>query len=380
MHQIRNAVNGHGFAAHYDSGSACPVCGRSSGNCKLTHHGLVVCRDADNANRADLRGFVYLGLSANPAFGLYRHPGAAALPYDPDHDPDEARTRRALAQARKLSEWIASVLLAPASPNDLGRALRLPLDAALCEEVSVRFVANHGFGRGGPAWAFPMVDGAGHLVGASLRTRSGGKFTVGSGNGIFVPLRVHTRFPGEAGARKPLFLVEGASDTLALTTTNLFAVGRPSNVGGVIVLAEWIKNYLPRQRWDLVVVGENDARYGKANERIWPGRDGGLQTAHGLAELLGIRVRFTLAPVGVKDCRDWIVRELGKRGATSGNVGVRLFSELLAEYRCEMIDPGRPYQPRPIPAGVLPYRERPRVEVRPAGRPGHFIIIYREGA
>lgn len=376
-----------GFAWHFGTGNPCPVCGRTSGDCKLTGHGLVICRDADNGSRAELRGFAFLGqCPRNAAFGMYRPPGTAGLPYNPDFDPELARQEHARAQAEKLEAWSGRVemhllgaLPYPRSGRDLARRLSLPFDAGVFGELGTRYLSDNGF-RGRPSWAFPLIDRVDQVVGWSLRTPGDFKFTVGSADGIFVPARVRDLYPTPAGLNQPLFVVEGASCTLALTLGNLFAVGRPSNVGGTEVLAAWVAGHLPRNQWDMVVVGENDAHHDKQGKRIWPGRDGALVTAHRLADLLGVCVRFAMPPAGVdgakvKDCRDYFVSQLRRRGATPGNVGVRLCSELLEEGRVEVIRPDRPYRSRPIPAGVLPLREgEDRLLDGPEDRPALAVV------
>jgi hypothetical protein len=69
------------------------------------------------------------------------------------------------------------------------------------------------------AWAFPMCDGHGNVVGIRLRNERG-KFAVrGSRQGIFLMDRV---------AQKTLFVCEGPTDTAAAVELGLFAVGRPN--------------------------------------------------------------------------------------------------------------------------------------------------------
>ena len=56
---------------------------------------------------------------------------------------------------------------------------------------------------------------------------------------------------------------------------------------------------------EILVVGENDRK----DDGHWPGRDGAKKLAAALARELGGRVRWTLAPAGYKDVRDWLKKE-----------------------------------------------------------------------
>jgi hypothetical protein len=69
------------------------------------------------------------------------------------------------------------------------------------------------------AWAFPMCDGYGNVVGIRLRNDRG-KFAVrGSRQGIFL---------ANVPAQKTVFVCEGPTDTAAAVELGLFAAGRPN--------------------------------------------------------------------------------------------------------------------------------------------------------
>lgn len=71
------------------------------------------------------------------------------------------------------------------------------------------------------AWAFPMRDAAGKIIGMRLRNSRGRKWAVrGSKQGLFIP-----QVPV---ADSMLWLCEGPTDTAAALTLGLYAVGRPS--------------------------------------------------------------------------------------------------------------------------------------------------------
>lgn len=74
------------------------------------------------------------------------------------------------------------------------------------------------------AWAFPMRDGDGEIIGIRLRAQDGKKWAVtGSRQGIFVPI---------SPAERTVYICEGPTDTAAALSIGLFAVGRPSCTGG----------------------------------------------------------------------------------------------------------------------------------------------------
>ena len=104
----------------------------------------------------------------------------------------------------------------------------------------------------------------------------------------------------------PVFLVEGASDTLALTAAGLSAVGRPSNTGGCEHLTKLLA-HLPSDR-EIVVVGEND----KKESGEWPGREGAERVSATLTQKFGRPVGWVLPPDGVKDVRAWLTARVSR--------------------------------------------------------------------
>lgn len=148
----------------------------------------------------------------------------------------------------------------------------------------------------GQCWTFPMVNGAENVVGISRRYMDGSKKSIGS-NGLFVPQgwRDHTGI---------VYIVEGASDVLAMSAAGLCAIGRPSNNSGIGMLIALLQD-LDQSR-TVVVVGERDANdYG-----LWPG----LAACHVAKELKDsfrcsrpkMKVKWALPPEGFKDCRVYL--------------------------------------------------------------------------
>jgi len=83
------------------------------------------------------------------------------------------------------------------------------------------------------ALAFPMRDGNGQLCGIRLRSMTGRKWTVkGSHEGIFLP---------DTNPDRTVYIVEGPTDTAAALSIKLYAIGRPSCLGGTEILLSTIK-------------------------------------------------------------------------------------------------------------------------------------------
>jgi putative DNA primase/helicase len=149
---------------------------------------------------------------------------------------------------------------------------------------------------------FPESDAAGRVIGLNRRYSDGSKKAMpGSRRGLTLPTGWRDR-PG------PTFVVEGPTDTVALIAAGLSAVGRPSNRGGVQMLAELFRD-LPPDR-EIVIVGENDRK----PDGTWPGLDGADSVARGLAAALRRPVLRTLPPGEAKDVRAWLTE--AARGET----------------------------------------------------------------
>lgn len=144
----------------------------------------------------------------------------------------------------------------------------------------------------GPCATFPETDAGGTVIGINRRYSNGSKKAMHGGKrGLTLPTGWRDR-PG------PTFVVEGPTDAAALTAAGLSAVGRPSNTGGVALLADLFRADPQRE---IVVNGENDR-----TETGWPGLDGAVVVARGLAEKLGRAVRRAMPPESAKDVRDWL--------------------------------------------------------------------------
>lgn len=98
------------------------------------------------------------------------------------------------------------------------------------------------------AWAFPMFNGYGNMVGIRLRAQSGKKFSVtGSHQGLFIP---------KDGWDQMLMLTEGPTDCAAAIDLGYWAIGRPSCSGGANEVITFVKQRKVRRA---VIVSDNDS-------------------------------------------------------------------------------------------------------------------------
>jgi hypothetical protein len=192
----------------------------------------------------------------------------------------------------------------PARRAKLAASLGLPADAL---DVFPQFGFNPG-DKHGSCFTFPETNSAGRVIG--LLRRFGKKVSIGGGkptNKAAVGNRGLSLPSGWSEWPGPACVVEGPTDTAAMTAAGLCCVGRPSKDGGVKLLAELYKHLEPHR--DILIVGENDQ-----NDSRWPGRDGAVRVARGLAARLRRPVLWALPPDGSKDVRDWLTAP--ERGET----------------------------------------------------------------
>lgn len=145
------------------------------------------------------------------------------------------------------------------------------------------------------AWAFPMRDGEGAIVGVRLRAMDGRKWAVrGSRAGLIYA-------PDMSGLR-PVLVCEGPTDTAAAMTLGYAAVGRPSCRGQ----EDLLRDLLARVPGDVVIVADNDSPKGNGAR---PGLAGALDLARDLR-----RPCRVVLPQG-KDIREWV-----RGGAQRGDI------------------------------------------------------------
>ena len=166
-------------------------------------------------------------------------------------------------------DWLAAT-----PPTQLAEfAATLGLSLAALVSANSAWAAPHS------AWAFPMCDGHGNILGIRLRANDGRKWAVrGSKQGIFI-----AAVPPEP----TLFVCEGPTDTAAAVELGLFAVGRPNCCCG----GPEIRIYARRHQCNRVVmISDNDK----------PGLDGACKVG------AVIKLPFAVYVPPAKDLREFV--------------------------------------------------------------------------
>lgn len=132
------------------------------------------------------------------------------------------------------------------------------------------------------AWAFPMKDPNGKVIGIRLRNDQGDKWAVkGSKAGLFIP-GDYSYMPDRIA-----YLVEGPTDLAAAMTIGLRAFGRPACIGQ----EQYILQYVAQQKIErLVIVTDND--------------EPGIRGAEKLQSMLSIHSCLWIPPT--KDIREFV--------------------------------------------------------------------------
>jgi hypothetical protein len=277
----------------------CLVCGGDH-KCSFTAEGLLLCGRLSG----EQTGFKLLGPAKNPTWTMYRlesgpEPGAnretKTTPATPPPVPQDF-TLQAVYLQKKLT---------PLRRAELAVQLGLPIEA-------LHGVPLIGWEDETQAYTFPEHDATGEVIGISTRKTDGTKRCLsGSRRGLTVTAGWIDR-PG------PIFLVEGASDSLALSLLGLAVLGRPSSHAGAGMLALMLQNVDPKR--PIFVMGENDRK----PDGRWPGKEGAETIARELqAHLNGRTVLCACPPDGFKDARDWVRSLLGDRPWATRNAKER---------------------------------------------------------
>lgn len=204
--------------------------------------------------------------------------------------------------------------------HKLAEKTRLDLAASL--GVSVDSLTRLGVGFGADKREFsswPERGTDGRVCGIVTRYESGAKkMLTGSHHGLY--FAVNWRESTDL-----VLCPEGGSDTAALLTMGLFAIGRPSNIAGVDLLIAKLRRIRPLK---VIVLGERDEKpERRGNPKTptctvscngcalcWPGLWGAEQTAQRLAKSLAkTEVIYRLPPS--KDVRAWLNERRGNGNA-----------------------------------------------------------------
>jgi hypothetical protein len=248
----------------------CPICGRRDW-CLLSADGsAVICPRTPSDKRAGEAGWL--------------HRLNDTKPYTAGR-----RTLRVSGAGQTGREDLARLAA------DYERALTTDrlhlLSQSLGLSPSALLSLNVGWAQEYTAYAFPMKDVAGRVLGIRLRRPTGVKFALRGGKeGLFIPQPVLQR---EAGQKDRLLICEGPTDTAALLDLGaLWVVGRPSCTGGIRLLVELVQRKRPRE---VVLVADADEA----------GRAGAGNLASALL-VYAPAVRIIEPPAGLKDAREWL--------------------------------------------------------------------------
>lgn len=141
------------------------------------------------------------------------------------------------------------------------------------------------------ALAFPMFDDAENYIGIRIRTNDGQKFAEpGSRAGLFIPASVPDN---------TIYVVEGPTDTAAMLTIGLWAIGRPSCSGGIPLLQGWLKRNRSVRR--VVILADVDQDKFTPDGQVF---NPGIRGAKTLQEHLPVPSVIVTLPA--KDPRDFL--------------------------------------------------------------------------
>jgi hypothetical protein len=239
----------------------CPVCGKDSW-CLISFDGETgLCMRVANDHPKQFR-------SGEVAY-IHRLSGAPVV----ERRKKPEIPKRAEIDAESLIDgWLARTK--PAWIAELASKLGVKASALL--ELNVAWAGQYA------AFAFPMRDGYGRIVGVRLRNEDGRKWSVkGSRSGLFLPY---------CQPEPHILVVEGATDTLAARSLNLFAVGRPSCSGGLFELKTLFERLGTKR---ITIIADNDK----------PGLDGAQ------ALVRNIQIPCCVINLPCKDLREFVNSE-----------------------------------------------------------------------
>ena len=236
----------------------CPICDHPDW-CMVSADGeLAICPRVDEGSMRYIDGSGYLHRikDAEPS-----HPRPSVRRPGPRYHIDAKRI------AHECHARLTPVRLA-------GFASDLGVSTASLEQLMV------GWHETLQAYTFPMRDGAEYIIGIRTRHRDGSKRAItGSKAGLFIP--------DTFASSGSLYICEGPTDTAAMLSVGLAAIGRPSCMGSHQQVRDLL-NTCFRKR-DVVIIADNDG----------PGREGAAR----LRDALGVG-RLQAPPNRVKDVRE----------------------------------------------------------------------------
>jgi hypothetical protein len=160
--------------------------------------------------------------------------------------------------------------------------------------ISIRSLERLQAGWNGQGYTFPMRNGSERIIGIRVRTDKGKWCVKGSRTGLFWPEGVYS------GSDYPLVICEGPTDCAALLDMEFDSLGRPSCLGGV----EHITEFLKGRRRDVVILADRDEPKHRPDGSVWlPGQEGAVRLCKAIRPL--VRTLKIVKPPFHKDARAW---------------------------------------------------------------------------
>ena len=280
----------------------CPVCGKG-GWCRVTEEGnMCRCMRQDNGYETKGGGWLYVCDD-----GQSWHAPAPGSGGDRE---------RIFAPVRVVPSVLLAMRSLHLSSETIRAEIKADADVFWCLDLACYVLGDHGLPVGLDAalqslgvylsmkyqrqgvLAFPMRSEDGTIVGVRYRSSAGKKWSLKGGrDGLFFsPRTVHTKAKAHA-----LYICEGATDTLALTTIGLPTVGRSSCGTGKDAITALCRKVRPSH---LVIIADNDRTHFTSNGTPYmPGRSGAIN----LARAVGIPCSIIFLS-GVKDVLDFVAK------------------------------------------------------------------------
>lgn len=274
----------------------CPICGHFDWCVVSNDGGTAICMRTESDRPHDKGGWVHILKRTLP-------------PMRPTYMPRRAPLRPQLVDMEKVMQgfWREFEAKHPLDADGWTALDYMQEDLWLDSAVLARLTPGRSdFYK---AWAFPMRDGDGKVLGVRLREYvSGRKWSVaGSRDGLFYDPKIEAAETVSHGMKgREIVIVEGATDCAAGYAIGLACVGRSSCMTG----AEHLKRLCERLRVNRVTIVTDNDRFKERTTRtasgvpvrtVWrPGIDG----AERLAQDLGRMYRLVTPPK--KDMREWL--------------------------------------------------------------------------
>jgi hypothetical protein len=267
----------------------CAICDGDH-KCSRKPDGMLFCGRRFEAQP----GFKFLGNTKCGTWGMFRAEGDPVL--EARRDERQSKNGNGHHRASSPIDWNQRTRQYANAMTDEAR--RELADALGLPRTAIGAIDSIGWNATEECWTFPERDARGNVVGINRRYRNGKKKVMAGGHrGLYVPEFWNC-------GKGPLFLVEGASDTLTLAAIGHAVIGRPSNTGGVEHAVELLKEW-PADR-PIIVVGEFDPK--ETGE--WPGLSGAKSTAASISKALNRPIGWALAPNRAKDARQWALQRI----------------------------------------------------------------------